>query len=349
MVSLRRGPIVVRWMFALAGGWAALAIARDAQAFCRTVSCPLPADFSPSEEGTCLPADFAEQCAALDPPVTTIVPLWWRNACTSYDIQQDASVQVPYATADKIAAEAFSRWTGTMCAEGSSFARVSIDVRDLGPVSCDLVQYNTNQGNQHVIVFRDSGYAGNASNTLGLTTITYDADTGEILDADMEINSGPDVQLATSDPIPSGAYDLQSIITHEAGHFLGMAHSTSVSATMYAFYVAGTSTKRILSADDMAGICSIYPPNGSRAVAPSVAASGFVNDDACDPTPANGFQSQCATPVHTSCGAAGGKDPPASPGTPMPLVFALASALAAAGAYRRARGGRDGVGPARRT
>ena len=52
------------------------------------------------------------------------------------------------------------------------------------------VHYNDNttgMGNQHAIIFRDSGwpYPNDLNNTLGLTTaITFDPDTGEIYDAD---------------------------------------------------------------------------------------------------------------------------------------------------------------------
>src|SRR5262249_51371510 len=146
---------------------------------------------------------------------------------------------------------------------GDAVSRVSIDVRDLGPVSCDQVQYNPDQGNQHVIVFRDDVWPHNdASNTLGLTTVTYDPDSGEIYDADMEINAT--VPLSTTDPVPAGGYDFESIITHEAGHFLGMAHSGDDRATMFAHYTPGSSTLRVLAADDVAGICSVYRPGGDR-------------------------------------------------------------------------------------
>jgi MYXO-CTERM domain-containing protein len=75
-------------------------------------------------------------------------------------------------------------------------------------------------------------------------------------------------------PPPSGypynTYDLQAILTHEAGHFLGLAHSVDTSAIMYAFYSPGSIH---LTPDDVAGICTIYPPlapaGGSCAFAPA--------------------------------------------------------------------------------
>jgi MYXO-CTERM domain-containing protein len=307
---------------------AILVAARSAGGYCRTSTCALPADYSPSVEGECYPADFVATCQDQTTPVTP-VPLWWRNACVSYDIQQNASVQVPYDTAALLAAEAFSKWTATICQTAGGWGRVSIDARDLGPVSCDQVQYNSDQGNQHVIIFRDDGSSDfDTINTLGLTTVTFDPTTGEIYDADMEINSS--VTLAISDPVPSDGYDFQSIITHEAGHFLGLAHSVATDTTMYAIYSPGSTSKRILTADDMAGICAIYPPGGTRSVDPSVDPSGQVAQDFCDPTPRHGFQSQCSQPVSASCSAS-----PVEPSSPPPVAIGAAALVGAAGAFRR--------------
>lgn len=305
--------------------------ATPAHAFCRTSTCPLPADWDPSVEGACVPGDFAQICEA-PPTSVTPVPLWWRNACVSYDVQEDASQQIPYDVADMVAAESFSKWTGTMCASGNQTGRVSIDVRDFGPVACNQVQYNENQGNQHVIIFRDQGSTDfDSTNTLGLTTVTFNPDTGEIYDADIEINSSK--SLSVTVPVPSDGYDFPSIMTHEAGHFLGMAHSVSSQTTMYAQYTQGTITKRILSADDMAGICSIYPPDGTRAVATSVAANGFLTEDACDPTPRHGFQSECAQPQKAAC-AVVGREPAASP---LPIYLLTTSSLGTIWGLRRGR------------
>ena len=139
-------------------------------------------------------------------------------------------------------------------------------MKNLGPVACDKVQYSSDQGNQHVIIFYDGSTwpYDDSVNTLGLTTITFDPDTGEIYDADMAINSGTTTPLALGDPVPADGYDFQSIITHETGHFLGMAHSGDTEATMFATYMVGTKWMRNLSGDDTDGICSVYLPNGDR-------------------------------------------------------------------------------------
>jgi hypothetical protein len=290
------------------GALALMAFAPDARAFCRTMTCPLPPDFSPSD-GSCVPADFAQFCQSLNPP-TNPLPVWWRNACVSYDLQHDASKQIAYDTASAIIAGAFAKWTGTTCpTNGMGNSRVSIDVRDLGPVDCDQVQYNSDQGNQHVIVFRDDNWPhDDPNNTLALTTVTFNPDTGEIYDADMEINST--ITLTSSDPVPPDGYDFESIVTHETGHFLGMAHSGDTHATMFAHYTQGSTVMRSLTSDDVAGICSIYAPDFTRSVDPSIATGGSIQEDACDPTPRHGFSTECGkAPSSTGKGCAvGGAD-----------------------------------------
>ncbi len=323
---------------AAAVAMALLSVPRPALAFCRTMACPLPAGFAP-QAGECVPQDFSSWCASQNPPDKAI-PVWWRSACVSYDIQQNASRQVPYATADTMFAAAFAKWTSLDCpgppGPGGS-ARVSIDVRDLGPVACDEVQYNQSQGNQHVIIFHDDVWPHDDQyNTLGLTTITYDPDTGEIYDADMEINST--VPLSLGDPVPATGYDFQSIITHESGHFLGMAHSGDLHATMFAIYTPGDTTMRALTADDISGLCSIYLPDGDRVVDPSVADGGLVPEDPCDPTPRHGFSTQCAPPPSRGCAASDGRAPGAG------LALAFGGVGIGLGALRRRRRGRPSPG-----
>jgi MYXO-CTERM domain-containing protein len=291
---------------------------RTARAFCRTTTVSVPPDFQP----------HGDQC------FTEGAPLYWKNACVGYSLQKDASRQVSFEDASNAITLAFTKWTATSCAtDGSGSSRVSIDVRDLGPVDCGTVQYNQDQPNQHVIAFRDDTWPHNdANNTLALTTVTFNPDTGEIYDADMEINTFMQ-HVTVTDPIPPEGYDFASIVTHETGHFLGMAHSGDPHATMFAHYQPGSTSLRNLTQDDITGICSIYRPDGTRAVVNG----GTVEVDACDPTPRHGFTTQCAVPTKKSCGSssvAGDRDPGSFAGYG---GVALAAAVLAAVRRRRRR------------
>jgi hypothetical protein len=259
-----------------------LSLPVSAHAFCRTTTVPVAPDFQPT------PTKCWDQGA----------PLFWRNSCVGYNVNRAASKQVAYEDAANFISRAFTKWTGTSCpTDGTGLSRVSIDVRDLGPVDCGDVNYNQTGANQNVIVFRDDKWPHHdTNNTLALTTVTFNPDTGEIYDADMEINTH-DQRVTLSDPVPSDGYDFASIVTHETGHFLGMAHSGDSKATMFASYSPGMTAMRNLTADDVDGICTVYRPDGERAVLDGKVTPG----PQCDPTPRRGFTGDCEEAPKKSC------------------------------------------------
>lgn len=253
-----------------------------ASAFCRTTTIPVVADFQPRPD----------RCW------TQGLPLYWKNACVSYSIQRGASRQIGLEDAANSLSTAFTRWTGASCPTGGAGqSRVSIDVRDLGPVDCAAIDYSQTGANQNVIVFRDDVWPhADSNNTLALTTITFNPDTGEIYDGDMEINTA-DVRVTLVDPVPPDGYDFGSIVTHETGHFLGLAHSGDPGATMFASYQPGNTAMRNLTSDDVAGICEVYRPDGTRATL----ADTLTPATQCDPTPRRGFTVACAEQPAKSC------------------------------------------------
>lgn len=253
-----------------------LALPATAHAFCRTTTSPLPPNYHPSRG-----------C------YTDGLLLFWRNACVSYSINQAASRNISYEEAQRVIDNAFATWVNVTCANGNP---VGIAVSNMGPVGCSEVKFNNESPNQNLIVFRDDEWPySDPNSTLGLTTVTFNAETGEIYDADMEINSSAR-NLSTSDKVPANGFDLASVVAHEAGHFFGLAHATSPSATMYASYKPGTTALRTLAQDDIDGICSIYPDAATRIVSPEVSSNQTVAAGSCDPNPRNGFTGECYSP-----------------------------------------------------
>ena len=79
-------------------------------------------------------------------------------------------------------------------------------------------------GGRWGIYFRDLGwpYAGKEDGTLAQTNTSFRVKSGLVEYADIEINSGS-TRFSVSDT--DDGVDLQAVLTHEVGHYIGLAHS----------------------------------------------------------------------------------------------------------------------------
>lgn len=261
-------------------------LARPAAAYCRTTTCDPLLD----EDG----------CAPVLGCPTRGEPLFWPDACLTYAVQRLGSPLrgISAEQLDQTMQAAFSAWLGTECPQGGT---PSLGVISLGGASCDQVEFNPPElgragaPNANIVMFRDDGWPyPDERFVIARTSITFDPNTGAIFDADIEINSF-DNEFSTSDTIVNT--DLQAVLTHEVGHFLGLDHSTFENATMQANYDLSNLGARTLSSDDVAGICSVYAPLETA-------------DATCPPDtgPHHGFSRDCGTDARAdaSCLSLGG-------------------------------------------
>jgi hypothetical protein len=248
--------------------WAALPLlallsyAAPAGAFCQATTC----DPSVSDCGS-----DAQGCS------TRGRPLFWASSCVTVSVQGNGAPTqgIDFAAAEASVQRAFQTWTSVACGRG----RPSISVRVEGPITCATSEYNSKRGNANIVRFREDEwpYAGGAD-ALGLTILNFDPNTGEIWDADIELNA-VDEPLSVGEP-SSNQVDLESLITHESGHLLGLAHTKDPNATMFAGYQRGSIGLRSLEADDIAGVCALYP------------ATRVASTSSCEPR--HGFSDLCA-------------------------------------------------------
>lgn len=261
----------MRPLLAAACGLLLLSGATSAFAFCRTTTC----DPKDPTQGCELDA---ERC------VLSGKPLYWPGACISFSVNRDASPlrSLDWETTEQLVSAGFNSWMAVDCGGG---ARPSIAMTSRSPVACDATEYNQRQPNANIWAYRDTAwpYAG-GDTTLALTTITFNTTNGEIFDADVEINSAEN-ELTTGDT--QVRTDMLSIVTHEAGHFLGLSHTNKTESTMFASYVAGSTGLRSLSPDDAAGMCAVYPPGRDA--------------DSCSFDPRHGFSGQCSGELDEGC------------------------------------------------
>ncbi len=210
--------------------------------------------------------------------------MFWPDRCISLWIHKDGAeaLGLPPAQLEGIFRAAAAQWTGTSCSGQLPSVRFIV----AGQVSCNQAEFNPEGPNANVVVFHKNNWPHGFSR-FAVTTLTFLTSTGEIVDADLELNL-QDHQVTVGET--NVAVDLQSVLTHEFGHILGLSHTQVYSATMYEFYGPGDLSFRDLDFDDQEAICTVYPPG--RALPP------------CDPL--KGFSDRCGGPVIGGCGMSHG-------------------------------------------
>ena len=119
-------------------------------------------------------------------------------------------------------------------------------------------------GNRNLLLWVDDEAWTHSKAVIGVTSATYDAQDGRILDTDIEFNDAR-FRFTTTDKFLSRRTDVQNTATHEIGHVLGLDHTQVEGATMVAHAEEGEIGKRDLHADDIAGLCMVVPPKGAPA------------------------------------------------------------------------------------
>lgn len=264
-MDLSRSSAAVRLGFVLF--WTALLPVSEAHAFCRLTT-EMPIDGGCTKKG---------------------IPLWWMRECISFSVRDRDYDQPSLRAIRDAASRSFASWTEARC---NNEAPVGVKVAQTALLGeCDSPEYNRNSGNANTVIFIvDWADRELPSDAFGLTLVWHDTDTGQIFDADMQINETlGEVDVCIGD-CPPGAVDLQNVMTHEAGHFLGLGHSPEPTATMSARATIGETIKRDLHLDDRAGICTVY-------------GEGEPNCAKADYMPDNGFSQICSPPeVRQACG-----------------------------------------------
>ena len=297
------------WVLLLLGGlvfWPAVA-----SGYCRTTTC------DPR-------AMAAKDACVLDDDLCEIngEPLFWVSSCVSLAVHESGSPRrgISFDKARELALQAMGRWLEVDC-RGE---RPSLELLDLSPALCGEGEYNPDNANANVLLFRDDIWPHEGPGaTLALTVLTFNTVTGEIYDADIEVNSFHGELTLNGEP---SGYDLLSILTHEAGHFLGFAHSWVPGSTMREGGLLGDTSMRTLAADDADGMCAVYPPNRTTR--------------SSDCHPRHGFSPECAPNESRGCGCRHAPDP----GAPWPLFAAGALGFV----RRRLRAPRGGAEATRR-
>jgi hypothetical protein len=263
------------------------------------------------------------------------IPLAWEQRCISYAVLPSERPDLPPEDALEAIDASFDSWTRVRC-DG---VPLDLQVERLKDFSqCSVPQHNPDGPNLNSIAFvTDWLERYNPQEAFALTSVWHDKTTGEILDVDMELNEDPELadllgefgicpdESVEAEPGESprcalpDLVDIQNVVTHEAGHVLGLGHSVDPDSVMRYQAETGDLSKRTLAPDDREAICAVYPP-------------GSLPEE-CDWTPRGGLTLKCYERKQTvGCGCAiAGR----GPGHDRP--WALAALLLGSGLLGRQR------------
>jgi hypothetical protein len=210
--------------------------------------------------------------------------LYWKGHRIYFVLNEQGSASAGPSSLEAARAS-FMAWTEPECTD--------LDFEELPMTASSEVGYDKDGGNTNLVVWRErnctdvvpgdavcqeKGGCNNAFNcwehaaeTIAVTTTTFNNRTGELVDADIELN-GASFTFSTVDmpvcpasgpttrPPNCVATDIQNTLTHEVGHVLGLDHNLAdEEATMYLSAQSGETEKRTLEQDDIDGVCAIYP------------------------------------------------------------------------------------------
>lgn len=235
------------------------------------------------------------------------VPLAWTRPCIGVVLDERGSKDLDFSVLEPAVRRSFDRWTGVECDGVSPGFQVRLEPER---ARCDQAYFDYRGENANVITFVDDfeelGYDPTA---FAVTIVWHSTDSGEIFDADILVNErfSPFAICPTAGCLGRLDIDLENVLTHEIGHFFGLAHSEEPLATMYASAPRGEIIKRTLDTDDVLGFCEAYPEPLTKA---------------CDFTPHGGLGLSCGDGP-----SPGGRDGCGCQAAPVEHAFPVALSL----------------------
>ena len=231
-----------------------VATAGEARAFCRSTACDPTTEQCTNDDNGC---------------PRTGPPLSWRALPLPYRFHAGGSDKLDMDGVREATRRAFQAWSNVMCNGKRTSLRFEegADIPGTHPLVGNLpakVSFG--------IYFRDDVWPYDDGNeSLALTNQKYGKTNGWIDYSSIEVNT-TDRAFRLTDT--GAGIDLEAVLTHEVGHYLGLAHSNVEDSIMAPSYCqsadrCGTSAAqaRALAQDDVDAVCAMYPPRGIAGVA----------------------------------------------------------------------------------
>ena len=207
----------------------------DALAYCRLTTC------DPNRGEEC---EMNEQGC-----VRSGAGLRWTSMPVQYRFSRQGTTKLDDEEAREAVRRAFARWASVECPSGGTTSVRFKEIPD-----------SLGANDPFTIHFRDDEWThDDGDEALALTNHDYTAYSGVIKTADIEINTANNPFAVNS---KEAGLDLESVVTHEVGHYIGIGHSNVRGSIMQPRYCqdAESCGSAELSDDDIAAVCLIYPP-----------------------------------------------------------------------------------------
>ena len=176
----------------------------------------------------------------------------WLESPIPYSVNDRGLAEIPNGSELVAVRAAFDAWEAVASADVRFDFRGTTSRRSFGKDGINLITFAD-----------DSGLLG--STTLAATISFFRRSSGgELRFEESDIAFNPNHAFTTSGEL--GRFDIQSVLTHEVGHMLGLDHSGLISSVIAPFASPNQADQRVLSYDDIVGITQIYPASGAQEV-----------------------------------------------------------------------------------
>jgi hypothetical protein len=238
--------------------------------------------------------------------------LWWGETAITW-VQSSVGNPATGASVFDAVTNGFLTWQDTMShcgnttfTEGPRTSARKIGVAASGP-NANVVLFRYSTCSKKVAATNGCWAAGTCANDydcwdhptalLAITTVSYGTATGRIVDADVEFDAADNTFTTVNQPVCSTklaqtciASDVQNTMTHEIGHFLGLAHTDALHSTMNATASIGETSKRVIDPGTTSFVCEVY----ARGLATSDCVVDPISDTLGAPASAAGCSSSGA-------------------------------------------------------
>ncbi|MCP4093855.1 MAG: matrixin family metalloprotease [Planctomycetes bacterium] len=183
--------------------------------------------------------------------------LQWANPSLNWRLNANGSDNITDDSHIAAIEHGFQAWED-ISGSNIAFTR-GADTNDVAPgASSHIVAFDENN---------TSGYFPNGSGIVAITPISFDTGSGNILDADILFNGS---QYDFSTDGSAGTFDVQDVLSHEIGHFIGLDHSPQISGTLWPYVSSRQWLHRSLTTDDRSGAIAVAPSGSQSRLTGSV-------------------------------------------------------------------------------